>query len=82
MWNWRLGWVLRYQSTALIQSPYSNNQLNPELLRTTQTKWSYVPGVNPMAVDLNRGCMQIEPMGLQGRFRPGITHHKTAGSAV
>ena len=63
-------------------SPYSNNQLNPELLRTTQTKWSYVPGVNPMAVDLNHGCMQIEPMGLQGRFRPGITHHKTAGSTV
>ena len=55
MWNWRLGWVLRYQSTALIQSPYSNNQLNPELLRTTQTKWSYVPGVNPLAVDPNLG---------------------------
>lgn len=61
MWNWQLGWVLRYQSGALIQTPYSSNQLNPELSRTTQTNWSYVPGVSPMAVDPNCGCFNSQP---------------------
>jgi hypothetical protein len=54
--DWQLGWVLRYQNGALIQTPYSNNQLNLQLERTAQTFWNYVPGVNPLAVDPNCGC--------------------------
>jgi hypothetical protein len=54
--DWQLGWVLRYQNGALIQSPYSNNQLNVELGRNAQTFWNYVPGVNPLAVNPNCGC--------------------------
>jgi hypothetical protein len=41
---------------ALLQTPYSNNPLNPQLSRTTPQNWSYVPGVNPLAVDPNCGC--------------------------
>jgi Carboxypeptidase regulatory-like domain len=54
--DWQLGWVLRYQNGALIQAPYSNNQLNLQLGRTAPTFWNYVPGVNPLAVDPNCGC--------------------------
>jgi outer membrane receptor protein involved in Fe transport len=54
--DWQLGWVLRYQNGALIQTPYSNNQLNLQLARATPTNWNYVPGVNPLAVDPNCGC--------------------------
>ena len=54
--DWQLGWVLRYQSGALIQTPYSNNQLNLQLARSTPTFWNYVPGVNRLNVDPNCGC--------------------------
>ena len=60
--DWQLGWVLRYQSGDLIQTPYSNNQLALQLARfssaatSTPTFWNYVPGVNPLAVDPNCGC--------------------------
>jgi hypothetical protein len=54
--DWQLGWVLRYQSGALIQTPYSNNQLNLQLARTNPTFWNYVPGANPLNVDPNCGC--------------------------
>jgi outer membrane receptor protein involved in Fe transport len=54
--DWQLGWVLRYQNGALIQTPYSNNQLNLQLARTGPTFWNYVPGVNPLSVDPNCGC--------------------------
>jgi hypothetical protein len=54
--DWQLGWVLRYQSGALIQTPYSNNQLNLQLDRASPTFWNYVPGVNPLGVDPNCGC--------------------------
>ena len=35
--DWQLGTVLRYQNGALIQTPYSNNQLNLQLARATPT---------------------------------------------
>jgi hypothetical protein len=55
--DWQLGWVLRYQNGALIQTPYSNNQLNLQLGRAGGgTFWNYVPGVNPLLVDPNCGC--------------------------
>ena len=54
--DWQMGWVLRYQSGALIQTPYSNNQLNQMLERSTPTNWNYVPGANPLLVDPNCGC--------------------------
>lgn len=54
--DWQLGWVLRYQNGALIQTPYSSNQLNLQLARASPTFWNYVPGVNPLNVDPNCGC--------------------------
>jgi len=54
--DWQLGFVLRYQNGALIQTPYSNNQLNLQLVRATPTNWNYVPGVNPLGVDPNCSC--------------------------
>ncbi len=62
--DWQLGWVLRYQSGALIQSPPSNNALmselerftNADFLGTVQTFWNYVPGANPLLVNPNCGC--------------------------
>jgi hypothetical protein len=54
--DWQLGWVLRYQNGALIQSPRSLNQLNNQLKRADATFWNYVPGVNPLKVDPNCGC--------------------------
>jgi hypothetical protein len=54
--DWQLGWVLRYQNGALLQTPYSNNQLNLQLARASPTFWNYVPGVNRLAVDPNCGC--------------------------
>jgi hypothetical protein len=51
--DWELGWVLRYQNGALIQTPYSSNQLNLQLARASPTFWNYVPGQNPLAVDPN-----------------------------
>ena len=55
--NWQLGWVLRYQSGALIQSPVSTNQLISQLSRGAASNFdNYVPGVNPLKVDPNCGC--------------------------
>jgi hypothetical protein len=54
--DWQLGWLLRYQSGVLIQTPPSSNQLNLQLDRAAPTFWNYVPGVNPLAVDPNCGC--------------------------
>ena len=51
--DWQLGWVLRYQNGALIQTPYSSNQLNLQLLRASPTFWNYVSGQNPLGVDPN-----------------------------
>jgi hypothetical protein len=54
--DWQVGWVLRYQNGALIQTPYSSNQLNLQLARASPTFWNYVPGVNPLNVDPNCKC--------------------------
>jgi hypothetical protein len=58
--NWQLGWLLRYQNGALIQSATSTNQLESELARTgayTGTNFdNRVPGVNPLLVNPNCGC--------------------------
>ena len=54
--DWQVGWLLRYQSGVLIQTPPSNNQLNLQLARAAPTFWNYTPGVNPLAVDPNCGC--------------------------
>jgi hypothetical protein len=54
--DWQVGFLLRYQSGALIQTPLSNNQLNLQLARASATFWNYVPGANPLAVDPNCGC--------------------------
>jgi hypothetical protein len=54
--DWQVGFLLRYQSGALIQTPLSNNQLNQQLERAGPTFWNYVPGQNPLAVNPNCGC--------------------------
>jgi hypothetical protein len=54
--DWQVGFLLRYQSAALIESPASTNQLNLQLQRTFPTFMNYVPGVNPLAVDPNCHC--------------------------
>jgi len=55
--NWQLGWVLRYQSGALITSPVSTNQLISQLSRGAASNFdNYVPGVNPLNVDPNCKC--------------------------
>jgi len=60
--DWQFGFLLRYQSGALIESPPSNNQLNVQLSRASSldrgsiTFYNYVPGVNPLAVNPNCGC--------------------------
>ncbi|HLI86705.1 MAG TPA: TonB-dependent receptor [Bryobacteraceae bacterium] len=54
--DWQIGWVLRYQNGALIQAPYSNNQLNQQLERASPTFWNRVPGANPLLVNPNCGC--------------------------
>jgi hypothetical protein len=57
--DWQLGWVLRYQSGALLQAPASTNQLCNELLRGCGGFFSSVSnndnftGKNPLLVDPN-----------------------------
>ena len=56
--DWQLGWVLRYQSGALIESPTSINQLTNQLGRGTSANNfdNSKPGVNPLAFDPNCKC--------------------------
>jgi Carboxypeptidase regulatory-like domain/TonB dependent receptor len=60
--GWQLGWLLRYQNGALIQSAYSSNQLENQLLRqggfngAPEDNDNRVPGVNPLLVNPNCGC--------------------------
>jgi hypothetical protein len=60
--DWQLGWLLRYQSGALLPVPSSTNQLENQLLRSggfngaPQNNDNRVPGVNPLAVDPNCHC--------------------------
>ena len=60
--GWQLGWLLRYQNGALIQSASSTNQLENQLLRqggfngAPANNDNRVVGVNPLLVDPNCGC--------------------------
>ncbi|MBZ5579686.1 MAG: TonB-dependent receptor [Acidobacteriia bacterium] len=60
--DWQLGWVLRYQSGALIETPSSSNGLIGQLLRQGGFNGgpvnpdNRVAGVNPLLVDPNCGC--------------------------
>ena len=54
--DWQVGFLLRYQSGALIETPASQNQINLQLQRAFPTFQNYVPGVNPLAVDPNCRC--------------------------
>jgi hypothetical protein len=68
--GWQLGWLLRYQNGALIESPSSSNQLINELLRqggfngTPVDPDNRVPGVNPFLANPNCGCFnpQTQPI--------------------
>jgi hypothetical protein len=55
--GWQLGWLLRYQNGALIESAASTNLLESQLLRSGGTNLdNSVPGVNPLLVNPNCGC--------------------------
>jgi hypothetical protein len=60
--DWQLGWVLRYQNGALIETPGSTNLLESTLLRqggfngTPVDPDNRVPGVNPFLFNPNCGC--------------------------
>jgi hypothetical protein len=68
--DWQLGWLLRYQNGALIETPSSSNQLINELLRqggfggTPVDPDNRVPGVNPFFHNPNCGCFnpQTQPI--------------------
>ena len=58
--NWQLGWVLRYQSGALLQAPASTNSLCSELLRScggfftnVENNDNFIGGANPLLVNPN-----------------------------
>jgi len=52
--DWQLGWVLRYQSGALIQSPASTNQLCAELLRGCGSFFTSVSNFDNVVAGKNR----------------------------
>jgi hypothetical protein len=60
--DWQLGWLLRYQNGALIQSATSTNQLENQLLRqggfngAPANPDNRVASANPLLVDPNCGC--------------------------
>ena len=60
--DWQLGWVMRYQSGALIEAPSSANGLMGQLLRqggfngTPVNPDNRVAGANPLAFDPNCKC--------------------------
>jgi hypothetical protein len=60
--GWQLGWLLRYQNGALIETPSSSNQLESQLLRqggfngAPVNPDNPVPGVNPLLFNPNCGC--------------------------
>jgi hypothetical protein len=68
--GWQLGWLLRYQNGALIETPSSSNQLINELLMqagfngTPINPDNPVPGVNPFLHNPNCGCFnpQTQPI--------------------
>jgi hypothetical protein len=64
--GWQLGWLLRYQNGALIETPSSSNQLIDQLLRQGGFSANLVngdnrvPGVNPLLFNPNCGCFNPE----------------------
>jgi hypothetical protein len=60
--GWQLGWLLRYQNGALIETPSSSNQLINQLLRQGGFNGgpvnpdNRVAGANPLLVNPNCGC--------------------------
>ncbi|MBV8731681.1 MAG: TonB-dependent receptor, partial [Acidobacteriia bacterium] len=60
--GWQLGWLLRYQNGALIETPSSSNQLINQLLRqggfngTPVNPDNLVTGINPLLFNPNCGC--------------------------
>jgi hypothetical protein len=60
--GWQIGWLLRYQNGALIETPSSANQLETQLLRqggfngAPVNPDNPVPGVNPLLHNPNCGC--------------------------
>jgi hypothetical protein len=54
--DWQIGFLLRYQSGALISSPRSNNGLSAQLKRLDSTYYNYVPGSPMLSVDPNCHC--------------------------
>jgi hypothetical protein len=60
--GWQLGWLLRYQNGALIETPSSSNQLENTLLRqggfngAPVNPDNRVAGVNPLLYNPNCGC--------------------------
>jgi hypothetical protein len=68
--DWQLGWLLRYQNGALIETPSSSNQLINEVLRqggfngNPVNPDNRVAGVNPFLHNPNCGCFnpQTEPI--------------------
>jgi hypothetical protein len=68
--DWQLGWLLRYQNGALIETPSSSNQLINELLMqggfngTPINPDIPVPGVSPFLHNPNCGCFnpQTQPI--------------------
>lgn len=68
--DWQLGWLLRYQNGALIETPSSSNQLINELLRqggfggTPVNPDNRVPGVNPFLFNPNCGCFNPQTQAI------------------
>jgi hypothetical protein len=68
--GWQIGWLLRYQNGALIETPSASNQLINELLMqggfngTPINPDNPIPGVNPFLHNPNCGCFnpQTQPI--------------------
>jgi len=65
--DWQLGWVLRYQSGALIEYPSSSAGLENQLLRQGGFNGApvngdnRVPGVNPFSNNIDPNCKCFNP---------------------
>lgn len=68
--GWQVGWLLRYQNGALIETPSSSNQLVNELLRfggfngTPVNPDNRVSGVNPFLFNPNCGCFNPQTQAI------------------
>ncbi len=84
--GWQLGWLLRYQNGALIETPTSANQLENNCygkVGSTETPANLdnrVPGANPLLVNPNCGCFNPQThagpqSGRLDRSRIGAVGH-------